>query len=567
MLSGSASSFISGASLEGHLDRLFNLASRVLDILLLSSSQDAPAQDLPILPVTQPPNPLATHHLRNNILTLITIPSLQTLPYKDITHKMASTRKGGGEATPGNTGKKPRKEKRQLVRWDRKSHPISFLHKSHSCITELLSQVKCVHVRFRPFVGVIHKVIHWFLSNFELLVLTILIEDLDTLLLLTVQSACNLTGVKVPWQKVAKLMGPKFTEGAIVQHLSKLRIRREAAGQRVPPPLRRSVTAAAAASGGKGGLKSGRKNTRKRKGRSDALDEDSSDGLDAQEEDDSDPEYIQNKKKHKARRSSFSTSKKTKLGLKDDDDEDDDDDALMCSGAPFLQHTRPNLESDLGDSDSEVSDDDDAALDLDDEFDSDSYAAKIKLEKASPAPGLSRVIKLPVSLRSRDQDALKSIRSVSDNTPPPSSQAGTWNQSYAPNDPAMMNNNMGSMYGPQGPWYPGQMATSQGNENPFQTAPGHMYWPMPTPVVNNRILAPNDFTWSPHTPAFASGRGGTLAVSGHPVPSWASATATAGESSSQAMDPASWFLNSNVFDPDDDIDAKENHGQDQGGEY
>lgn len=38
---------------------------------------------------------------------------------------MPPARKGGGEALPAGDGKKPRKEKRQLVRWDRKFNPIS----------------------------------------------------------------------------------------------------------------------------------------------------------------------------------------------------------------------------------------------------------------------------------------------------------------------------------------------------------------------------------------------------------------------------------------------------------
>ena len=68
--------------------------------------------------------------------------------------------------------------------------------------------------------------------------------DLDIQLLLTIQWACNHAGVKIPWDKVATAMGEKFTEGAIVQHLSKLRLRREADGKAVPPPLRRSVSSA-----------------------------------------------------------------------------------------------------------------------------------------------------------------------------------------------------------------------------------------------------------------------------------------------------------------------------------
>lgn len=61
---------------------------------------------------------------------------------------MPSTRKGGGEAPPGNT-KKPNKAKRQLVRWDRKFN-LNFVLLSQALpyITELLQQITCR--RFSP---------------------------------------------------------------------------------------------------------------------------------------------------------------------------------------------------------------------------------------------------------------------------------------------------------------------------------------------------------------------------------------------------------------------------------
>ncbi|KAI1952859.1 hypothetical protein LOZ29_002419 [Ophidiomyces ophidiicola] len=64
-------------------------------------------------------------------------------------------------------------------------------------------------------------------------------DDLDRQLLLSIQSACNLAGIRIPWANVAELMGEKITEGAIVQHLAKLRHRLEGEGVTVPPPLRR----------------------------------------------------------------------------------------------------------------------------------------------------------------------------------------------------------------------------------------------------------------------------------------------------------------------------------------
>lgn len=64
-------------------------------------------------------------------------------------------------------------------------------------------------------------------------------ENLNEQLLLTIQSVCNMSSVKIPWDKVAKTMGETVSEGAIVQHLAKLRSRRVDAGKTVPPPLRR----------------------------------------------------------------------------------------------------------------------------------------------------------------------------------------------------------------------------------------------------------------------------------------------------------------------------------------
>ncbi|KAK1146999.1 hypothetical protein N8T08_002327 [Aspergillus melleus] len=70
-------------------------------------------------------------------------------------------------------------------------------------------------------------------------------ENLNELLLLCVQSVCNAQSVKIPWPEVARTMGHNVTEGAIVQHLAKLRARRAATGKDVPPPLRRGGVGAA----------------------------------------------------------------------------------------------------------------------------------------------------------------------------------------------------------------------------------------------------------------------------------------------------------------------------------
>ena len=64
--------------------------------------------------------------------------------------------------------------------------------------------------------------------------------DTDIRLLLAIQYACNKVTVKIPWKEVAETMGTKFTEGAIVQHLSKLRTKREEQDKPNPPPLKRA---------------------------------------------------------------------------------------------------------------------------------------------------------------------------------------------------------------------------------------------------------------------------------------------------------------------------------------
>jgi hypothetical protein len=67
-------------------------------------------------------------------------------------------------------------------------------------------------------------------------------DDLDKQLLLSIQYACNEAGLRIPWESVAKLMGEKFSDGAIVQHMSKLRQKMVENNLPVPPPLKRGTT-------------------------------------------------------------------------------------------------------------------------------------------------------------------------------------------------------------------------------------------------------------------------------------------------------------------------------------
>ncbi|KAJ5591479.1 uncharacterized protein N7459_001848 [Penicillium hispanicum] len=219
--------------------------------------------------------------------------------------------------------------------------------------------------------------------------------DLDIQLLLTVQWACNNSGVKIPWEKVATAMGEKFTEGAIVQHLSKLRLRREGDGKPVPPPLRRSVTAAAnKASASK--KESGKRKSRVQ-GSSDDEDEDNESGGMMLGDEDPDWGYSAHKKRHTPKRVKTSSahttpgskahqSKKTgssrRVKIVDTSSSDSE---LLCAGAPFLQLFHDNE----SDSDSSRSDPPESS------------------NESETVPKASKVVRLPVA-----REALRRLQST-----------------------------------------------------------------------------------------------------------------------------------------------------------
>ena len=70
-------------------------------------------------------------------------------------------------------------------------------------------------------------------------VANIALEDMNIQLLLGAQSVCNQDNIKIPWEKVARGIDPNITSGAVIQHLAKIRLRRELAGEPVPQPLKR----------------------------------------------------------------------------------------------------------------------------------------------------------------------------------------------------------------------------------------------------------------------------------------------------------------------------------------
>ncbi|RMZ89991.1 hypothetical protein DV736_g2788, partial [Chaetothyriales sp. CBS 134916] len=79
-------------------------------------------------------------------------------------------------------------------------------------------------------------------------------DDLDKSILLFINFACAEAGIKIPFGRVAELMGPRFSEGAIVQHIAKIRSKMQDEKEKtnpellVPPPNKRgSVTKPASA--------------------------------------------------------------------------------------------------------------------------------------------------------------------------------------------------------------------------------------------------------------------------------------------------------------------------------
>lgn len=193
-----------------------------------------------------------------------------------------------------------------------------------------------------------------------------MIENLNELLLLTVQSVCNQLGVKIPWANVAETMGNNVTEGAIVQHLAKLRTRRIAANKEVPPPLRRGGSGTMAIVKAKSEQKTGigpsnAKGSGKNKGkdRESLSDEDEVAGLPETWEESSDEEYGKRRRsktnKCGQRKKAKAKSAGTVIKIEDteaDTDMDDLSDGVVGVGAQFLNfsNNRELPSSPVGDS-------------------------------------------------------------------------------------------------------------------------------------------------------------------------------------------------------------------------
>ncbi|KAG8526186.1 uncharacterized protein KY384_000179 [Bacidia gigantensis] len=63
--------------------------------------------------------------------------------------------------------------------------------------------------------------------------------ELNEKLLLAIQSGCNETGTVLPMDTIASHMNSNASPNAILQHLAKMRRKREEDGLQNPPPLRR----------------------------------------------------------------------------------------------------------------------------------------------------------------------------------------------------------------------------------------------------------------------------------------------------------------------------------------
>ncbi|KAL8991834.1 MAG: hypothetical protein Q9169_007609 [Polycauliona sp. 2 TL-2023] len=144
-------------------------------------------------------------------------------------------------------------------------------------------------------------------------------EDLDKKMLLTFQWACNKRQIKLPWDLITKEMSTTLktdkdlTDGAIVQHLAKLRAKMVQQGLSVPPPLSRGgngnfpATARAAQGSATAGSSNARNTRRKANSKGKKFkSEDSSEEEAAAAETDSDLETVVRKKR------SAKTARKTK---------------------------------------------------------------------------------------------------------------------------------------------------------------------------------------------------------------------------------------------------------------
>lgn len=207
--------------------------------------------------------------------------------------------------------------------------------------------------------------------------------DTDIRLLLAIQYACNKLGFKIPWKDVAEAMGTKFTEGAIVQHLSKLRTKREEQDKPNPPPLKR------AGNGYHKNDTNGKKeampfakddaapSTRNGKRRNcNTSDEDSEDSV-----------YTLKKKQFKKNKKKDKVFVAPKLRTKREESDSDDSQKLVCVGAEWLR--------DFAEGDDRANDDESTTSE-ENENSTESSESTTQAAKKSQTNKKSKMVKLQV---------------------------------------------------------------------------------------------------------------------------------------------------------------------------
>ncbi|KAE8420518.1 hypothetical protein BDV36DRAFT_306638 [Aspergillus pseudocaelatus] len=155
---------------------------------------------------------------------------------------------------------------------------------------------------------------------------------------------CNNQSIKIPWSEVASTMRNNVTEGAIVQHLAKVRTRRVDAGKEVPPPLRRGGVGSSSKSSENAPTRnaSGAKRNL-RAAHSSRSEEDERRDMNLPDDASSDEDYIERgRRRSRLKKQSHKSQPRGAIPIKIEDQEIDGSDdgfgELLVPGAEFLQY-------------------------------------------------------------------------------------------------------------------------------------------------------------------------------------------------------------------------------------
>ncbi|KAE8158531.1 hypothetical protein BDV40DRAFT_291713 [Aspergillus tamarii] len=155
---------------------------------------------------------------------------------------------------------------------------------------------------------------------------------------------CNNQSIKIPWSEVASTMRNNVTEGAIVQHLAKVRTRRVDAGKEVPPPLRRGGVGSSSKSFGNAPSRtaSGAKRNL-RAAHSSGSEEDEGREINFLDDTSSDEDYTnKGRRRSRPKKQSYKSQPRGAIPIKCEDDEIDGSNdgfgELLVPGAEFLQY-------------------------------------------------------------------------------------------------------------------------------------------------------------------------------------------------------------------------------------